>query len=336
MAPRPAIQSPEGGDKAKREGIRSTHLPEAPASQTFTPQYPGRIAIHICLSALPLLSLEISIFAHPGIRLPQPKQQPVRMDQTQAYVRSSTDTSGICTIEFFHPAHNSLPGEILGKLAEAITVAGEDDSVVVVLLKSGGERTFCAGASFDELVSIDNPARGKAFFLGFANVINACRSCPKLIIGRVQGKAVGGGVGVAAAVDYCMATKFASVKLSELALGIGPFVVGPAVERKVGLAAFSHLTINATEWQTAAWAKEKGLFQEVFDTTEQLDAYLEKFALKLAGMNPEALARLKSIFWEGTRHWETLLEERAAMSGKLVLSDFTRNAIASIKQKTQA
>lgn len=240
---------------------------------------------------------------------------------------------GVATITFSHPSHNSLPARLLAELTNSVRKAGEDNAVKVVILKSGGDRTFCAGASFDELSAIDNLEQGKHFFLGFANVINAMRKCPKFIIGRIQGKAVGGGVGLAAATDYCMATKYASVKLSELAIGIGPFVVGPAVARKIGTAAMTHLAINATEWQTAEWAKQKGLFNEVFSDATQLDAYIEHLSDKLVHSNPEAMQQLKKVFWEGTENWDTLLDERAAVSGQLVLSDFTRNAIAKFKQK---
>ena len=239
----------------------------------------------------------------------------------------------VATIEFFHPAHNSLPGNLLQKLTDTIDAAGTNEDVQVIVLRSAGERTFCAGASFDELASIQDFATGKRFFLGFANVINAIRKCPKLVIGRVQGKAVGGGIGLAAATDYCMATKWASVKLSELAVGIGPFVVGPAVERKVGLSAFSHLATNATEWQTAAWAKQKGLFNEVFESATQLDEYITHFTSILVNSNPEAMLELKKIYWRGTENWDELLDERAAISGRLVLSDFTKNAIAAFKKK---
>lgn len=250
----------------------------------------------------------------------------------QGHVKSEIK-NGVETIEFFHPSHNSLPGNLLAKLAATITAAGENDKVLVVVLKSAGERTYCAGASFDELISIENLRVGKKFFMGFANVINAMRKCPKFIIGRIQGKAVGGGVGLASAVDYCIATKYASVKLSELAVGIGPFVVGPAVERKMGTSAFSHLALNATEWQTAAWAKEKGLFNEVFDTIEQVDEYIIHLSEKLLNSNPEAMRELKKVFWEGTENWDKLLKKRAAVSGRLVLSDFTKNAIAKFKTK---
>lgn len=239
----------------------------------------------------------------------------------------------IGTITFGHPSHNSLPGHLLDQLANTITAAGEDPDCIVIILQSEGDRTFCAGASFDELVAIDNETNGKAFFMGFAKVINACRTCPKFIIGRVQGKAVGGGVGVASAVDYCIASKYASVKLSELAIGIGPFVVGPAVERKLGTSAFSQLAINATEWKTAAWAQSKGLYHEVFDDNTQVDDYVADLAKRLSGMNPEAMKLLKEVCWKGTENWGDLLEERAAMSGKLVLSDFTKNAIAKFKAK---
>lgn len=240
---------------------------------------------------------------------------------------------GIGIITFFHPQSNSLPGEILNLLANTITKAGENDDIKVIVLKSEGDRAFCAGASFDELISIEDFETGKEFFSGFAKVINASRKCPKLIIGRVQGKAVGGGVGLASAVDYCIATKFASVKLSELAIGIGPFVVGPAVERKIGVSAMSQMAINATEWQTAEWAKEKGLYTDIFESVDEMDEAIQVLAKKLANSNPEAMLLLKKIFWEGTEHWDELLAERAGMSGKLVLSDFTRNAINKFKNK---
>ena len=240
---------------------------------------------------------------------------------------------GIATVTFFHPLSNSLPGKLLNELAKTITDLGKNDSVRVVVLKSAGERAFCAGASFDELIDINDLETGKIFFSGFANVINACRTCPKLIIGRVQGKAVGGGVGVASAVDYCVATKFASVKLSELAVGIGPFVVGPAVERKIGVSAMSQLAIDATEWQSAQWAKEKGLYTEVYDTIEEMDKAVNELANKLNNSNPEAMRLLKQIFWKGTEDWSDLLKQRAAMSGELVLSEFSKNAINKFKNK---
>lgn len=241
--------------------------------------------------------------------------------------------NGIGTITFYHPLSNSLPGLILADLANTITELSDKEDVKVIVLKSEGDRAFCAGASFDELISIKDYDSGKKFFSGFANVINACRKSTKLIIGRVQGKAVGGGVGVASAVDYCFATKYAAVKLSELAVGIGPFVVGPAVERKIGTSAMSQLAINATEWQSAEWAKEKGLYTELYESPEEMDEAVNELALNLAKSNPEAMKLLKKVFWEGTEHWDALLAERAEMSGKLVLSDFTINAINKFKKK---
>lgn len=251
----------------------------------------------------------------------------------QGHVEYVKNDAGIATIEFGHPLSNSLPGKILQKLADTITSLGNDDSVKVIVIKSSGERAFCAGASFDELISIKDLETGKKFFSGFASVINACRKCPKFIIGRVQGKAVGGGVGVASAVDYCFATKYADVKLSELAVGIGPFVVGPAVERKIGLSAMSELAINATEWRSADWAKKKGLYTDIYDTVEEMDEEITVLANRLAKSNPEAMSLLKKVFWEGTENWDTLLAERAAMSGQLVLSEFTVNAINAFKKK---
>lgn len=251
----------------------------------------------------------------------------------QGHVESTIDERGIATIEFGHPLSNSLPGKILQKLAHTIERLGADDNVKVIVLKSTGDRAFCAGASFDELISIKDLETGKVFFSGFASVINACRKCPKFIIGRVQGKAVGGGVGVASAVDYCFATRFADVKLSELAIGIGPFVVGPAVERKLGTSGMTQLAINATEWRSAQWAKENGLYAEIFDDAEEMDERIDELAKRLATSNPEAMRLLKQTFWAGTENWDQLLAERAAMSGELVLSEFTVNAINKFKQK---
>lgn len=251
----------------------------------------------------------------------------------QGTVNYEIDANGIARVTFGHPLSNSLPGKILRKLADTITELGNDTNAKVIILQSEGERAFCAGASFDELISIKDLDEGKVFFSGFAAVINACRKCPKFIIGRVQGKAVGGGVGLASAVDYCYATQYADVKLSELAIGIGPFVVGPAVERKIGVSAMSQLAINATEWRSAKWAKEKGLYADVFEDIESMDKDIEEIAQKLAKSNPEAMRLLKKIFWEGTENWDELLAERAAMSGELVLSDFTINAINAFKKK---
>ncbi len=252
----------------------------------------------------------------------------------EAYVKQHIENN-IATIEFFHPEQNSLPGYILAQLAETITKAGENDEVKVIILQSGGERTFCAGASFQELISIEDAETGKVFFSGFANVINAMRKCPKFIIGRIQGKAVGGGVGIAAATDYCMATHFASIKLSELNVGIGPFVVSPAIERKMGVSAMSQIAIDANSFYEALWAKRKGLYAHVSENMEQMDIAVKEFANHLCTYNPEAMAEMKKVFWRGTEDWDTLLAERAAISGRLVLSEFTKEKLSRFKQEVK-
>lgn len=244
----------------------------------------------------------------------------------EAYV-SLTIQNNVGFVEFFHPNRNSMPSDVLLKLEQTITDAGKNDDVKVIVLKSGGNRTFCAGASFNEIIAIDNQTSGKQFFLGFANVINAMRKCPKLIIGRVQGKTVGGGVGLAAATDYCLATQYASIRLSELSIGIGPFVIEPAVSRKIGVTAMSQMTIDAETFFTTEFAKEKGLYSEVFETTEALDEAVQILAEKLAGYNADALKEMKKVFWKGTDNWDELLSERAETSGKLVLSKFTKKTL---------
>jgi len=236
-------------------------------------------------------------------------------------------------IEFYHPQSNSLPRILLTQLAAAISAAGEDAEVKLILLRSRGEKVFCAGASFDELASITTAAEGLRFFSGFAEVINAIRNCPLLVIGRIQGKCVGGGVGLAAAVDYALATDQADVKLSELAVGIGPFVVGPAVERKIGLSAFSQLAIDATEWRSAEWAHQKGLFAALFTDNTGLDEGINRLVAQLLQSSPAALREIKKICWEGTEHWTQLLQHRASISGRLVLSEESKKAIERFKQK---
>ena len=251
----------------------------------------------------------------------------------QGGVNVNIDNRGLATVEFFHPLSNSLPGRVLAQLANAIRELGENSTVKIILLKSAGNRAFCAGASFDELISIEDLETGNLFFSGFANVINAMRKCPKLIIGRVQGKAVGGGVGLASSVDYCYATKYAAVKLSELALGIGPFVVGPAVERKLGLSRMSDLAINATEWRSAEWACQGGLYNDVFATVEEMDTAIHELVISLLTKSVTAMQGLKKVFWEGTENWDELLTNRAAISGELILSAEAKHAINAFKKK---
>ncbi len=235
-------------------------------------------------------------------------------------------------IEFMHPAHNSLPGNLLSQLVNSIEEQSANENIDLTVISSHGERTFCAGASFTELSSIEDTSQGKTFFMGFANVINAIRKSNNLVIMVVQGKTVGGGVGLAAAADYCLATKWASIRLSELAVGIGPFVIGPAVERKIGFSNFSKMSLTPDEWQTAAWAKDNGLFHECFDNKEFLDDYLGRLLEKLSSYNPAALKKLKQVFWEGTDHWDELLEARAEISGALVLSQASKDAINAFLQ----
>ncbi len=237
----------------------------------------------------------------------------------------------VATIEFGHPASNSFPLELLERLENTFYELSNQHDVKVIVLMSEGEKTFCAGASFDELLAIKSMQSGKLFFSGFSNVINAMRSCKKLIVGRIQGETVGGGVGLAAACDYAMATEAASVKLAELNIGIGPFVIAPAIERKMGIAGLTELTLAAHEWKNAYWAREKGLYARVFESIKDLDNEITIFTEKLASYNPEALYEMKKVLWENTDHWENLLPERAAISGELVLSDFSQKALTKFK-----
>ena len=240
--------------------------------------------------------------------------------------------NGIATINFMHPKSNSLPAKMLNEITEAINKFSEDKHAHVIIIRSEGEKAFCAGASFDELLEIKDFKGGKEFFMGFVRLIKAVRICHKFIIARVQGKAVGGGLGIAAAADYTIASSDASVKLSELLLGIGPFVVGPAIERKIGKTAFITMSIDA-EWHDSFWAKQSGLYTKVFANNHDLDEAVSALAKKIASCNLEAISQMKKVFWEGTENWDQLLEQRAEISGKLILSDFTKNYIKAFKSK---
>ena len=243
----------------------------------------------------------------------------------------SKKDNGIATIEFYHPQSNSLPGLILKKIADSINEISEDNTIKVVILKSSGDRVFCAGASFTELVTISDEKSGMIFFSGFAKLINAMRTCPKFIIGRIQGKTVGGGLGIVAASDYCLATKHAEIKLSELNIGIGPFVIGPVIERKIGLSLLSQISLNPKKFYSALWAEKYGLYSEVFENTSELDKAVMTFAEELCSYNPEAMKEMKKSFWRGTDHWDQLLNEQAKISGRLVLSSFTKNELSKFK-----
>ena len=240
--------------------------------------------------------------------------------------------NNIATITFYHPSSNSFPSLLLQKLTDEINTLSKNNFVSIIVLKSAGNGAFCAGASFDELFAVSNFEEGTKFFSGFANVINAMRKCPKLIIGRIHGKAVGGGVGLAAACDYTFATDKSDIKLSEIAIGIGPFVIEPAVSRKIGKMAMSEITLNPTAWKTSKWAFVKGLYSEVFDSTDELDKRLDEYTNELSSYNYDALFEIKKVLWEGTNDWDSLLYERAAISGRLVLSDFTKKALEKYKK----
>lgn len=244
-----------------------------------------------------------------------------------------TCSDNIGTIEFYHPKENSLPGSVLTKLAATITKAATDENNRVIVLRSKGDSAFCAGAYFDELLAISNLEEGKEFFMGFAHVLNAMRTCPKMIVARIHGKAVGGGVGIVAAADYTIAHTSASIKLSELAIGLGPFVVGPAVGRKIGTAAFSTLALDARSWFSSEWAFNNGLYSNLYSSIDELDNAVDKISDELAASNLDAMKELKEILWQSTGHWKSTLEQRAEISGRLVLSEFTREFIEEFKKK---
>jgi methylglutaconyl-CoA hydratase len=245
---------------------------------------------------------------------------------------TTTIENKIATVEFGHPASNSFPRELLSRLTNELNTLSTNSDVSVIVLKSSGTAAFCAGASFQELLAVSNLEEATQFFSGFANLINAMRTCSKIIVGRIHGKAVGGGVGIAAACDYTLATTGSSIKLSELAIGIGPFVIELAVSRKIGKSAIAEMTLEASEWKSAIWANQKGLYAKVFETTAELDNETAVFANKLSKYNPEALFEMKKIFWEGTENWDSLLYERAQISGKLILSDFSKKALNQLKK----
>ena len=253
-------------------------------------------------------------------------------NQNNGYIFSEHH-QGVGTIEFHHPKGNSMPAHLLEELARAIKTASHDPEVRVIILRSGGSKVFCSGASFDELTAIRTVEEGKAFFMGFAHVLNAMRKCPKFILARVQGHCIGGGVGLAAAADYCLALNSAEIRLSELTIGIGPFVIGPAVERKIGLSAFSQLSIDAQSWRSSEWARRRGLFTETHSTTDTLDEAVQKLARSLAHTSTEAMADMKRMFWHSTDHWDHLLEERAAISGRLVVTEAAQAALAALVKK---
>ncbi|NND31304.1 MAG: enoyl-CoA hydratase/isomerase family protein [Saprospiraceae bacterium] len=236
-------------------------------------------------------------------------------------------------ITFSHPKHNSMSSAQLQRLSNVLLEEGSSSQSKVIVLQSAGDRTFCAGANFDELLAIRTMEEAIQFFQGFAQLILAIAGCEKLVIGRVQGKAVGGGVGVLAAMDYCMATQWASVRLSELSIGIGPYVIEPAILRKIGRASFTKLALNPQEWQTADWAREEGLYQDVFEDNRKLDIYLKKYLQTMTSYSYEALKGMKQMLWQGAEDWSGLLSERAKTSARLLMQEETRELLYSVAKK---
>ncbi len=251
---------------------------------------------------------------------------------SQGYVHSIIKNN-VATIIFYHPQKNSFTSKLLEDLTNAINILNENENVTVIILKSEGNSVFCSGASFDELLEVDTLEKGKMFFSGFANVINAMRKCTKLIVTRVQGKTVGGGVGLVCASDYAIGTNSCAFKLSEIAIGIGPFVIEPAVSKKIGKNAMMQMTLEPTEWKDSSWALNHNILSKIFETEEEMDHYLDQYTTTLSSYNPEGLQAMKKVYWEDCTHWDTLLTERAQISGRLVLSDFTVNALNKFKNK---
>ena len=241
----------------------------------------------------------------------------------------------IQTIEFHHPQGNALTSVLLTDLTHEIAHAVYNTDIHVILLRSAGN-AFCGGASFGELLSIKNEKEGAQFFSGVANLILAMRRCPKFIVARIHGKCVGGGLGIAAAADYAIALEGAEVKLSELTIGIGPFVVGPAIERKIGVSAFSQLAIDAGNWRNADWARRKGIYAELHPTVESMDESLARLANSLAHYSPEATAGIKKMLWRNTENWEQLLTESAAISGRLVTGAYAKNYLDKFRENKAA
>jgi len=248
---------------------------------------------------------------------------------------NTTIKNNIAEITFGTPKSNSLPGEILEKLAQTILDEGSKKEVKAILLKSEGDKSFCAGASFDELLEIEELEKSKIFFGGFAKVLNAMRSCGKLVIVRVQGKTTGGGVGIACAADYCFATEEAAMALTELNLGIGPFVIGPFVERKVGKSAYSAMSIDA-DFRSADWCEKHDVYHSVSENIEIMDVEINAFMEKLSTRSSDALALIKKVSWEGTEHFEQLMPERILMSASLILEDSAKENIGKIKERLRA
>lgn len=243
--------------------------------------------------------------------------------------------NNIAEITFGTPKSNSLPGAILEKLAQTILEEGVKKEVKAILIKSAGEKAFCAGASFDELLAIDELETSKKFFGGFAKVLNAMRNCGKIVVVRVQGKTTGGGVGIACGADYCFATKDAALALTEINLGIGPFVIGPYVERKIGKSQFSAMAIDA-EFRSAEWAEEHNIYHSVSENIAEMDIKLDDFLQKLSTRSDDALALIKKVSWEGTDYFNMLMPDRIHMSASLILEDSAKKNIEAIKERLRA
>lgn len=238
-----------------------------------------------------------------------------------------TASPPLAHIEFYHPKGNSLPSRILEELTLAFRRASEEPDLRVITLQSRGDGAFCGGANLDELRAIRDFESGKAYFMRIAELLTAMRDTPGCIIAKVQGPAVGGGVGLIAASDFVCAGQDAPVRLSEVSLGIGPFVIGPAVIRKIGLSAFSTLSLDAGTWYDAHWARSFGLYNRVVESHVELDRVAEQLAGDLAASGPSAVTTLKRELWRGENDWPARLEESAEQSAKLLMTEHTQRLL---------
>ncbi len=247
----------------------------------------------------------------------------------EAYVKNYCE-GNIGFLEFGNPAGNSLPSPLLKAFKAGLIALEKDSNVRVIVIQSFGDRAFCGGASLAEMKTLQTLEEATAFFMGIADLINTLRSLSKFVIGRVHGKVVGGGVGLVAACDYVLANRTAQIKLSELSIGIGPYVIEPVVSRKIGGTAFAQLSLDAHQWKSATWAEDKGLYNALFETQVELDLAVKTNAERFASYPEKAVKTLRKLHWKETEHWDKLLPKNAAITGELALQEATQNILKKL------
>ncbi len=230
----------------------------------------------------------------------------------------------VATVTLNRPdSHNAFNPEMIGAITAAFRSLG-DNPVVRVIVLTGRGRSFCAGADVGYMRETadytfeENVADGQAIF----DLMQAVDSCPKAVVGRINGAAIGGGAGLTACCDIAIAVERAKFAFSEVRLGIVPAIISPFVVAKIGAANSREMFLTGERF-LAPKALEIGLVQQVAADEAALDSAVQERVEQLLMAAPGAQADAKKLIRtvsgqpkEAMRDFTTDLIARRRASGE--------------------